>query len=445
LDPEPSKLMLLPLLVFNWTIFAYILGIFVLLFLSGLISASEVAFFSLTKVDIVKAINSKSAKAILVAKLLEQPRKLLATILISNNFINIAIVILSHLFVEQYFGSLEINVDFILFTVDLKIIVELIAITFVILLFGEVLPKIYANKNAMQFASKTVYIISFLKRTFLFLSIPLTGLTNLIEHKLRKKSTDISVEKLSKALELTKENASKEERKILKGIVNFGNTEARQIMIPRMDVFALSKDEKYQEVLKKVVENGYSRIPVYDDTIDTIKGILYAKDLLPYLNESDFKWTRLLRESFYVPENKKLDDLLKEFQSKKIHLAVVVDEYGGTSGILSLEDIIEQIVGEISDEYDQDETSYSKIDDYNFIFEGKTTLKVFCNIINMDESEFEDAIGEAETLAGFLLELNGNFPNKNDKIKFKSLIFTIEVIDNKRIKQIKVTKKPKNV
>ncbi|NCP20546.1 MAG: gliding motility-associated protein GldE [Flavobacteriales bacterium CG_4_9_14_0_2_um_filter_35_242] len=445
MDPEPSKLMLLPLLVFNWTIFAYILGIFVLLFLSGLISASEVAFFSLTKVDIVKAINSKSAKAILVAKLLEQPRKLLATILISNNFINIAIVILSHLFVEQYFGSLEINVDFILFTVDLKIIVELIAITFVILLFGEVLPKIYANKNAMQFASKTVYIISFLKRTFLFLSIPLTGLTNLIEHKLRKKSTDISVEKLSKALELTKENASKEERKILKGIVNFGNTEARQIMIPRMDVFALSKDEKYQEVLKKVVENGYSRIPVYDDTIDTIKGILYAKDLLPYLNESDFKWTKLLRESFYVPENKKLDDLLKEFQSKKIHLAVVVDEYGGTSGILSLEDIIEQIVGEISDEYDQDETSYSKIDDYNFIFEGKTTLKVFCNIINMDESEFEDAIGEAETLAGFLLELNGNFPNKNDKIKFKSLIFTIEVIDNKRIKQIKVTKKPKNV
>ena len=445
MDPEPSKLMLLPLLVFNWTIFAYILGIFVLLFLSGLISASEVAFFSLTKVDIVKAINSKSAKAILVTKLLEQPRKLLATILISNNFINIAIVILSHLFVEQYFGSLEINVDFILFTVDLKIIVELIAITFVILLFGEVLPKIYANKNAMQFASKTVYIISFLKRTFLFLSIPLTGLTNLIEHKLRKKSTDISVEKLSKALELTKENASKEERKILKGIVNFGNTEARQIMIPRMDVFALSKDEKYQEVLKKVVENGYSRIPVYDDTIDTIKGILYAKDLLPYLNESDFKWTRLLRESFYVPENKKLDDLLKEFQSKKIHLAVVVDEYGGTSGILSLEDIIEQIVGEISDEYDQDETSYSKIDDYNFIFEGKTTLKVFCNIINMDESEFEDAIGEAETLAGFLLELNGNFPNKNDKIKFKSLIFTIEVIDNKRIKQIKVTKKPKNV
>jgi len=445
LDPEPSKLMLLPLLVFNWTIFAYILGIFVLLFLSGLISASEVAFFSLTKVDIVKAINSKSAKAILVTKLLEQPRKLLATILISNNFINIAIVILSHLFVEQYFGSLEINVDFILFTVDLKIIVELIAITFVILLFGEVLPKIYANKNAMQFASKTVYIISFLKRTFLFLSIPLTGLTNLIEHKLRKKSTDISVEKLSKALELTKENASKEERKILKGIVNFGNTEARQIMIPRMDVFALSKDEKYQEVLKKVVENGYSRIPVYDDTIDTIKGILYAKDLLPYLNESDFKWTKLLRESFYVPENKKLDDLLKEFQSKKIHLAVVVDEYGGTSGILSLEDIIEQIVGEISDEYDQDETSYSKIDDYNFIFEGKTTLKVFCNIINMDESEFEDAIGEAETLAGFLLELNGNFPNKNDKIKFKSLIFTIEVIDNKRIKQIKVTKKPKNV
>lgn len=445
MDPEPSNLILLPLLVFNWNALAYIIGILVLLFFSGLISASEIAFFSLTKVDIDKAVNSKSASLILVAKLLEQPRKLLATILISNNFINIAIVILSHLFVEHYFSNLKITVNFIFFTANLKTIVELIAITFIILLFGEVLPKIYANKNAMQFASKVANLISFLKGLFLFLSIPLTGLTNLIEQKLRKKSTDISVEKLSKALELTKETASKDERKILKGIVNFGNTEARQIMVPRMDVFALSKDEKYQDVLKKVVENGYSRIPVYDDTIDTIKGILYAKDLLPYLNETDFNWTKLLRESFYVPENKKLDDLLKEFQSKKIHLAVVVDEYGGTSGILSLEDIIEQIVGEISDEYDQDEISYSKIDDYNYIFEGKTTLKEFCNIINIDESEFEDAFGEAETLAGFLLELNGNFPNKNDKINFKSLIFTIEVIDFKRIKQIMVTKKPKNV
>ncbi len=445
MDSEPSNLLLLPLLVFNWNALAYILGILVLLFFSGLISASEIAFFSLTKVDIDKAVNSKTSSSILVARLLEQPRKLLATILISNNFINIAIVILSHLFVEHYFSDFKITVNFIFFTANLKTILELIVITFIILLFGEVLPKIYANKNALAFASKVANIISFLKGLFLFLSIPLTGLTNLIEHKLRKKSPDISVEKLSKALELTKENASKDERKILKGIVNFGNTEARQIMVPRMDVFALSKNEKYQDVLNKVIENGYSRIPVYDDTIDTIKGILYAKDLLPYLNETNFNWTKLLRESFYVPENKKLDDLLKEFQSKKIHLAVVVDEYGGTSGILSLEDIIEQIVGEISDEYDQDEISYSKIDDYNYIFEGKTTLKEFCKIINIDESEFEDAFGEAETLAGFLLELNGNFPNKNDKIYFKSLIFTIEVIDFKRIKQIKVTKKPKNV
>lgn len=445
MDPEPSNLILLPLLVFNWDALVYIMGILVLLFFSGLISASEIAFFSLTKVDIDKAVSSKTASSILVVKLLEQPRKLLATILISNNFINIAIVILSHLFVEHYFSNFKITVNFIFFTADLKTFVELIVITFIILLFGEVLPKIYANKNALKFASRVANLINFLKGLFLFLSIPLTGLTNLIEHKLRKKSPDISVEKLSKALELTKENASKDERKILKGIVNFGNTEARQIMVPRMDVFALSKNEKYQDVLNKVVENGYSRIPVYDDTIDTIKGILYAKDLLPYLNETDFNWTKLLRESFYVPENKKLDDLLREFQSKKIHLAIVVDEYGGTSGILSLEDIIEQIVGEISDEYDQDEINYSKIDDSNYIFEGKTSLKEFCKIINIDESEFEDAFGEAETLAGFLLELNGNFPNKNDKIDFKSLIFTIEVIDFKRIKQIKVTKKPKNV
>lgn len=423
----------------------FIVGLMALLLLSAMMSGAEIAFFSLTKVDIEIATNSKSKNANLVVKLLEQPRKLLATILISNNFINIAIVILSHLIVEYYLSNLKINVDFILFTANLKTFVELVAITFVILIFGEVLPKIYANRNAMLFATKIVHIISFLKQMLLFLSIPLTGLTNFIERKLSKKSTIISVEKLSKALELTKENASKDERKILKGIVNFGNTEARQIMVPRMDVFALSQEESYDVILKKIVENGYSRIPVYDNTIDTITGILYAKDLLPYLNETNFSWTKLLRQSFYVPENKKLDDLLKEFQNKKIHLAVVVDEYGGTSGILSLEDIIEQIVGEISDEYDHDDASYSKIDANNFIFEGKTTLKEFCNIINIDESEFEDSIGEAETLAGFLLELNGNFPKKKEKIYFKSLSFTIEVIDHKRIKQIKVTKNPDNV
>ena len=221
--------------------------------------------------------------------------------------------------------------------------------------------------------------------------------------------------------------------------MSFGNTEARQIMIPRMDIFALSHDEKYEDILPIIVKRGFSRIPIYKDNTDTIIGVLYAKDLLPYLNEKNFNWLQLLREPFFVPENKKLDDLLKEFQEKKIHIAIVVDEYGGTSGLLSLEDIIEEIVGEISDEFDTDELNYSKIDDNNFIFEGKISLKDFCQVINIEEEIIEEAKGEAETLAGFLLELKGKFPSKNDKLKFKFLLFKIEALDEKRIKQIKVT------
>ncbi len=445
MDPEPALISTFIPLIINWSPFIYGFCLLVLLLLSALISGSEVAFFSLTKTNLDEALNSKFKKQNLVVKLLEHPKKLLATILISNNFINIAIVILSHLIVENYFKNSSIKVDFQFFVADLKILVELIVITFLILLFGEVLPKIYANRNALSFATKMAYPIKFLNSFFGFLSLPLTYLNNSIEKNIRRKESDISVEKLSQALELTKENANKEEQKILKSIVNFGNTEARQIMIPRMDVFALSKEENYASIVPKIIKNGFSRIPVYNESIDTIIGVLYAKDLLPHLNKKTFNWVKIIRTPFYVPENKKLDDLLKEFQEKKIHLAVVVDEYGGTSGILSLEDIIEEIVGDISDEFDIEELNYSKLDAHNYVFEGKISLKEFCQVLKIEEDIIEEAKGEAETLAGFLLELNGKFPQKNSVLKFKFLTFTVEVIDNKRIKQIKVNVKPTNV
>jgi len=445
LDPEPALFLTFIPLIINWSPFIYGLSLLVLLFVSGLLSGSEVAFFSLSQSDLDTAKESKHKQQHAVVKLLENPKKLLATILISNNFINIAIVILSHLIIESYLKDSSINVNFYFFVADLKILIELIAITFIILLLGEVLPKIYANRNALNFASKMAYPLNFLNNLLGFLSLPLTHLTNSIENKLRKKNSDLSVEKLSQALELTKENANKDEQKILKGIVNFGNTEARQIMIPRMDVFALSNEEKYSDILPKIVKKGFSRIPVFNDSIDTIIGILYAKDLLPHLNKKDFNWVQLVREPFYVPENKKLDDLLKEFQEKKMHLAIVVDEYGGISGILSLEDIIEEIVGEISDEFDNEELNYSKIDNNNYVFEGKISLKEFCQIIEIEEDIIEEEKGEAETLAGFLLEIYGKFPARNTKLKFKFLTFTVEVVDKKRIKQIKVNINQDNV
>ena len=256
------------------------------------------------------------------------------------------------------------------------------------------------------------------------------------------KNSTFSVETLSQALELTSEGATtKDEQKILEGIVTFGNTETVQIMKPRIDIFALSDDETYEAVLDKILKNGYSRNPVYKDNIDTIIGVLYAKDLLAHLDKTSFKWVELLRKPFFVPENKKLDDLLSDFKEKKNHLAIVVDEYGGTSGLVTLEDVIEEIVGDINDEFDDDDLFYSRIDDKNYIFEGKTTIKDFCKVIgDEDEAFFEEEKGESETIAGFILEISGKFPKKNEKIHFDKYTFTIEALDKKRIKQIKVTK-----
>ena len=431
MDPEPPSFYFIDSL--NGTLTVSIIVLFVLLFLSALISGAEVAFFSLSKVDLDEAANGKSKKKHIVAQQLEKPKKLLATILIANNFINILIVLLFAYIGEYFFSGIVPRA--------LRFTIEVILVTFLILLFGEVLPKIYANRNAMKFASFMATPIKVLNATLTFVSIPLLSLTSIIEKRLGKKQQNFSVEKLSQALEITSEEATtKDEQKILEGIVNFGNTDTAQVMCPRMDVFALSDDEIFFEVVKKIIKKGHSRIPVYKDTIDEVIGVLYTKDLLPHLNKKTFQWKKLLREPFFVPENKKLDDLLKEFQEMKNHLAIVVDEYGGTSGIVTLEDIIEEIVGDISDEFDDDDLAYSKLDDHNYVFDGKIVLKDFYKVLDdIDEIAFEESKGEAETLAGFILEISGKFPEKNEIVQFNEYQFKIEALDKKRIKQVKVT------
>jgi len=427
LDIEPTNIFLT--LSLNWPITLGVISLVILLILSALISGTEVAFFSISKNDIE---NSDYKNSNIVNDLLKNPKKLLATILISNNFVNILFIILFTYIGDFIFGSIGSTV--------LKFLLEIVLVTFLILLFGEVLPKIYANRNAMKFASVMAKPMSFLNTLLRFISYPLLELTSLVEKKLSKKQSDFSVETLSQALELTSTGATtKEEKKILQGIVNFGNTETSQVMCPRMDIFALSFDEDFKTITEKIIKKGHSRIPVYNENIDDIIGILYTKDLIPHINKSSFQWKKIIREAFFVPENKKLDDLLKEFQEMKNHLAIVVDEYGGTSGLITLEDIIEEIVGDISDEFDQTDLSYSKLDLNNYIFEGKTTLKDFYKVLQIDDTTFEANKFEAETLAGFILEITGKFPRMNEKVLFHGFTFKIEGIDNKRIKQVKVT------
>ncbi|MDG1422511.1 MAG: gliding motility-associated protein GldE [Flavobacteriaceae bacterium] len=421
-----------------------IISFFVLLLCSALISGTEVAFFSLSKTDIIK-ISDETKGQNPVVLLLQNPSKLLATILITNNFINILIVLifasLGEVFLKEQNLSLTI-LGFIVPSSIVKFSIEVLLVTFFILLFGEVLPKVYASRRALKFCNLMCRPLQFLSFFLTPLSFPLINLTNVIEKKLGSKNSNFSVEILSKALELTSEGSTtKEEKKILEGIVSFGNTETVQIMKPRIDIFALSHEETYDEVLTKILKHGYSRNPVYKNSIDNIVGVLYAKDLLGFLDNKDFNWQELLREPFFVPENKKLDDLLVEFRERKNHLAIVVDEYGGTSGIVTLEDVIEEIVGEINDEFDTDDLSYSKIDANNYIFDGKITIKDFCKVLeDTNEEKFEEYKGESETIAGFILEISGKFPKIGEKINFDRYTFTIEALDRKRIKQLKVTR-----
>ena len=405
-----------------------------LLLASALISGAEVAFFSLTPSVIEQAKESQPKRTEKIERLLKQPKRLLATILVANNFINIAIVLLFANLSNSLLSGVENELT--------QLFIEVVVITFIILLFGEILPKIYANRNNLSFAQFMAGTIYALDAYFLFyLTRPMSYVTHVLEKRFGQRSSSFSVDELSQALELTEQNdTTQEEDKILQGIVAFGNTDTKQVMCPRVDVFALSTSMSLDEILPQLIEEGYSRIPVYKERLDKIEGILYSKDLMPNLHLPNFDWTTLLRSAYFVPENKKLDDLLKEFQQKKIHIAVVVDEYGGTSGVITLEDLIEEIVGDITDEFDDEDIEYSKIDEKNYVFEAKVSLKDFYRITNLPiEEEFEKAKGEAETLGGFIIEVAGQLPRLRQKLNFENISFTIESVDKKRIKRVKVT------
>ncbi len=433
MDPEPPSFLILSLFT-NGAILG-VIGLLVLLVLSALISGSEVAFFSLSSTQLSDEGEDFSNKKI-VAKLVGQHKKLLATILIANNFINIAIVLLFAHLSAIWFTDLNYTLFGI---ISIRFLIEVVVVTFLILLFGEILPKVYATRNNTKFAGFMAKPLTFLLKTLHVLSTPMQLATDFIEAKLGKVKSNLSVDELSQALELTHEaETTQEEQKMLQGIVAFGNTDTKQVMRPRIDVFALDITENYTNIVSQIVKAGYSRIPVYKESIDTIEGVLYVKDLLPHLDKKTFNWQNLLREPFFVSEHKKLDDLLKDFQEKKVHLAIVVDEYGGTSGVVTLEDIIEEIVGDISDEFDDDDLVYSKIDDNTFIFEGKTSLKDLYKVTHVDVDLFEEHKGEAETIAGFILEISGGFPKKNESINFQNYIFTVESLNKKRIKQVKL-------
>ncbi|MCC1482967.1 gliding motility-associated protein GldE [Winogradskyella immobilis] len=440
MDLEPASL-LISFILLNTSLLSSIIILILLLLCSALISGSEVALFSLTKTDIDKGLEDGSKNMSIIAKLLEYPKKLLATILVANNFINIAIVILFASIGDIILADVNYTIDFYFFKIDFNFFLKVILATFLILLFGEIIPKIYARRNSVKFSTFIIRPIKLLDVLFSPLSIPMQFLTLKIQNTLGKQRSNISVDQLSQALELTDtEDTTQEEQKILKSIVSFGNTDTKEVMRPRMDIFALNIEEDYTAIIPEIINKGFSRIPVYKDNIDSVIGILYAKDLLPHLSKKAFDWTSILRSPFFVPENKKLDDLMQEFQIKKVHLAIVVDEYGGTSGLISLEDIIEEIVGDISDEYDDDDLNYTKIDTNNYRFDGKTPLKDVYKIIELeDSSNFEAKRGEAETIAGFVLEISGGFPRIGSKINFKNYVFIVESIEKKRIKQIKLT------
>ncbi len=425
MDLEPPSLFLL----FSIVEYVGILPIIILLICSGLISGTEVALFSLTSKNIDEAKEIDIFKGNIIEKLLNNPKQLLATLLIANNFVNIGIVIIFS--VNNWLDGIAIE--------WLRFVIEVFVITGIILLFGEVLPKIYGNKNNIQFALMMAVPINILNKILLPLNLPMKNATLFLEKKMRKEKSNLSVDTLSQALDLTqKDDENNEENKILEGIVKFGNTQASEVMRPRIDVFAIDIVDEFETIFPEILEKGYSRIPVYEENIDQIKGILFTKDLLPHFNKPNFEWQTLLREPFFAPENKKLDDILKDFKTLKYHLAIVVDEYGGTSGIITLEDIIEEIVGDLSDEFDDTQLNYTKVNDNTYIFEGKLSLKDFFKIVDIDESKIEKVRGEAETLAGFLLELLSNFPKKGQKIVFENYTFIVELMDKKRIKQIKL-------
>ena len=402
-----------------------------LLFASGFVSASEIAFFSLSPNDLSEIEEEEHPSDKRIMSLLKDSERLLATILISNNFVNVTIIMLCNFFFAQVvdFGG-SVIVEFLVITVIL---------TFLLLLFGEIMPKIYSAQHTLRFCRFAAPVLSVLEKVFKPLSGLLVRSTFLVNKCVSKKNYNISVDDLSQALELTDKSEISEESNILEGIIRFGGETAKEVMTSRLDMVDLDITASFSEVLDCVVENGYSRVPVYEDSQDNIKGILYIKDLLPHLKKDDtFKWQSLIRPAYFVPETKMIDDLLRDFQANKIHIAIVVDEFGGTSGIVTMEDIIEEIVGEINDEYDEEEHSYVKINDHTYVFEAKTQLSDFYKILHIDTDAFEDVEGDADTLAGLLLEIKGEFPKLHEQLEYGDFLFEVLEMDARRILTVKV-------
>ncbi len=402
-----------------------------LLFVSGFASGSEIAFFSLTPNDLSELDEEKSNADAKIMQLRAESERTLATILIANNLVNVTIIMLF-----GYFFAHAINfggswwLEFLFMTVLL---------TFLLLLFGEIMPKVYATKNPLQFCRAAVGGICFFRKLFYPVASIVVSSGRLTERVVQKENQTLSVDELEQALELTDTEDIKEEKRMLEGIVRFGDETVKEVMTSRQDVVDLDFKAPYEDVLKCVVDNNYSRIPVYQDNQDNIRGILYIKDLLPYLSKGNkFNWQSLIRPPYFVPETKKIDDLLREFQENKVHIAIVVDEFGGTSGIVTLEDILEEIVGEINDEYDEDEKSFVRINSNTFVFEGKTLLSDFYRLLKLDDETFAEVEGDADTLAGLLLEIKGDFPKLHEKLDYQNFTFEILEMDERRISKVKV-------
>lgn len=419
-------------------------ALIVLLVCSGLISGAEVAFFSLSRADLEDLENTPSPHRKMVSRLLQRPKRLLATILIANNFVNVGIIILSTYLISTTVPDHVLRLT-LFGVIPVMRIIEVFGITAVVLLFGEIVPKVYAAQTGVRFATMMAYPLHYLSYAFSFISIPLIKVSSVIDSRTGALKDHLSVDELSHALDITRPVTQRdhEDRKILEGIVQFGSTDVKQIMRPRPDMEAVELNTPFTALLAEILETGYSRIPVYKDTLDNIQGVLHVKDLLPHMTESDgFDWRGLMRPPFFVPESKMIDDLLEEFRHRRVHMAIVVDEFGGCEGLVTLEDIMEEIVGEISDEFDDEEVVYSKLDSTHYVFEGKTNLRQFYRVLQIDGEEFEDNKGEADTLAGFVLEQVGRIPHKDQRIAFNNYEFTVESVDKRRIKRLKVALLP---
>jgi len=411
---------------------AMLITMAVLLVMSAFISASEVAFFSLKKSQIQDLIDHKNKAGKIAAELVHNPKRLLTTILIFNNTINIGFILLSYEFFDRIFPG-ESNESFV-------VGIQLIAVTPLLLLFGEIIPKIYATKKGLKTILFMARPIKYLSVVFYVFSKALISISSLFDNVFKEEKRSISVAELSKVHDIVENHqASEEEQKMLDGILEFGSTDVKMVMKPRVDVSAIDTKQNYDEVKEFILTSGYSRIPIYENSFDEIKGVLYVKDLLPHLTKgNDFAWQLIIRQPFFVPENKKLDDLLIAFQEKKIHLAIVIDEYGGTSGIVTMEDVLEEIIGDIRNEFDDEKLQYSKLDDNTYVLDGKIQLKDLYRVLEIEGEDFDLEKGDSDTLAGFILEQKGDFPSAGEKIVFKNYTFTVEAMDKKRINRVKM-------